>query len=203
MPSSEDPASWDDAELARRAAAREEKAWTELFRRCGPSARGMMRKVFLRAGAPDPAHEAEEALGSLALSLLERGGRVLLAYRPPAPLGFYLSLIARREAFRILRKRKRSVSLDKAEEIPAPLPEVPPATPEEIRSALDALPSRDRLALRLCYWKGMRQEDIAPVLGVQPSSMGALMTRARSALREALERKSEESRPDFPSRRGI
>lgn len=184
----------DDAELARRCAEKDDEAWEELLRRCGPAARGMMRRTFLRAGVPDPAREAEEAMGAFAALLLENDGKLLLAYRPPTPLRFYLALVARSAACRILRKRGREAFLE--EDLEAPVPDTPRASREEVSAALEALSSRDRLALRLFYWEGMRQDAIAKVLGVSPSGMGPVMTRAREAFRKALEGKSEESRPN-------
>ena len=185
----------DDAELARRCAEKDEEAWEEFLRRCGPAARGMMRKTFRRAGLPEPAREAEEAMGSLSAALLENDGRALLAYRPPTPLRFYVALLARSTACRILRKRGREILLgDEEQEVE--VPEAPPATAEEVHAALEALAPRERLVLRLFYWEGMRQDAIARALGVSPSGMGPLMTRAREAFRGNLERKSAESGPD-------
>lgn len=143
-----------------------------------------MRRVFRRAGLPDPEAEALEAMGSLAAALLERNAHLLRAYRPEVPLRIYLGMVARSVALKLLRKRRIVLPLE-AEPL-APLPPELPGDPERLHAALARLPARDRLMLRLIYWQGMNYEAAAAVLGVQPGTVGSLLTRARETLRQAL-----------------
>lgn len=191
----EDPEQWSDLELALRCAARDDAAWRELLRRAGPHAAGAMRRVFARAGVPDPAREASEALGSVVEALLGRDASLLRSYRPLAPLAVYVAVVARNVALSLLKPRRVHLSL----EAPAPggkaLAELLEAGAdpggvgtELLESALASLPAREQVALRLAYWEGLSYAGIARVLDVAESSMGMLMTRARKRLRDALER---------------
>lgn len=188
----------DDAELARRAADREEEAWEEVLKRAWPLARGMMQRTFRRAGLADAAREAEEALGSFAETLLEQDAKVLRAYHPPVPLPAYLAVVARNLACRLLDRKGKALPLG-ALDPPERIPETLPASPEALEEALGELALRDRLALRLFYWERMRQEDIARVLDVRPSTVGPLMTRAREALKRIIGKSAPESRSKPPS----
>lgn len=182
----EAPEAWRDEVLALRCVAREEAAWRELLRRAGPAARAMLQRVFSRAGLPEPAREAEEALGDLVAALLEKDASLLRAYRPVAPLKAYVAMIARSLGIKLVRKRRPSAPL--ADVAWQPPPEEDWPGPEQLALALPCLAPRERLLLRLVYWDALTYAQAAEVLGVSPESVGQLLTRARSALREALEK---------------
>ena len=55
-----------------------------------------------------------------------------------------------------------------------------------VRAALESLPERQRLALTLCHYQGLRQDDAAAVLGVSVAALESLLARARRAMRERL-----------------
>ena len=184
-----DPERWEDDELARRAAAREEAAWQELLRRAGPAAQEALRRVLRRGGASDPEGEAVAALTDWALVLLEREGETLKRYRPGVPLAVYLAAVARHVGFRILRARRRTLSLEDADPV-APIPETPEVELPQLREALAGLPPRERLVLQLLYWDQVGYEAAGRLLGIRPDSVGPLASRARARLREALLGKS-------------
>lgn len=172
------------AALALRCADRDDAAWRELLELAGPSAESVMRRVFRRAGVPDPSREAADAMGAWALALLARDGALLRAYREDrAPLSVYLAVVARSTAIRILEKRHPHRPLEEAEAPARLLGEEPAVELERLREALARLEPRERLLLQLVYWDAMAPEEVARVLGVQPGSIGSLLTRARAALR--------------------
>ena len=175
----------DDETLARRSAQRDPEAWEELLRRAGPAALGMIRRVFRRAGLPSADLEAEDAMGAWSAALLEKDGKVLLAYRPPTPLSAYLAIVARGVAHGILRRR-RGVRLADPSALKSPEPFEPQVSREALSRALDELEPRERLALQLVYWDGLAYDAVARVLAVQPSSVGPLVSRSRQALKEIL-----------------
>ncbi len=51
-----------------------------------------------------------------------------------------------------------------------------------LRTALDALPARDRLLLTLRYLEGLDYRAIAKALGLSPDSVGQLLHRAKERL---------------------
>jgi RNA polymerase sigma-70 factor, ECF subfamily len=56
-----------------------------------------------------------------------------------------------------------------------------------LRSALAALPERQRLAMFLRYYADLDYEAIAAVLGVAPGTVGATLNAAHASLRKRLE----------------
>lgn len=96
----------------------------------------------------------------------------------------WLRTVAVRQA--LMRARRREV-LDRVLSALRPTTD-PPLTAEDIdlRTALDSLPRRQRAAVVLRYYVGAEYEEIARSLGIAESSVGPLLTRARSSLRERL-----------------
>lgn len=179
----EDLSSCDDLTLASRCAAREEAAWEELIRRSG-AAEQAVRRLFVRAGMPDPEAETEEVMAALVAALLENGGARLKAYRPPVPLWAYLMVIARNLALNVLRRR-RPLALEAAGDL-GWVPAESPVDSERLSQAMERLEPRQRLLLQLVYWEGLGHDEVAPLLGLEPGSVGPLMTRTREALRKLL-----------------
>jgi RNA polymerase sigma factor (sigma-70 family) len=55
-----------------------------------------------------------------------------------------------------------------------------------VRAALAALPERQRTAVTLCHYQGMRQDEAAHVLDVSIDALESLLARGRRAMRERL-----------------
>src|SRR3954452_8258545 len=98
--------------------------------------------------------------------------------------------IARNAALDELRKRKRTAHL-------AADPEDVAAQPDEeadralrraaVRTALAALPSRDRELIALKFHAGLDNAELAAVLGVSVTNAGTLLHRAVTKLRKAID----------------
>jgi RNA polymerase sigma-70 factor (ECF subfamily) len=61
------------------------------------------------------------------------------------------------------------------------------AAGEAVRAALTELPARQRLAVVLRYGHDLTEREVADALGCRPGSAAAMLSRARSALRESPE----------------
>ena len=61
------------------------------------------------------------------------------------------------------------------------------AAVDDLRSALLALPERQRLAVFLRYYADLSYGQIADALGVRPGTVAASLHAAHAALREQLE----------------
>jgi RNA polymerase sigma factor (sigma-70 family) len=94
--------------------------------------------------------------------------------------------IARNAALDELRRRKRS----------ATLPADPPAPADEadlalrrtaVRTALAALPARDRELIALKFHAGLDNAEVAAVLGLTATNAGTRLHRVLTRLREALD----------------
>jgi RNA polymerase sigma-70 factor (ECF subfamily) len=56
----------------------------------------------------------------------------------------------------------------------------------DVTRAMDSLQPRERAMLWLAYAQGSSHDEIAKMVGVRPSSMKALLSRARRKLADAL-----------------
>src|SRR5258708_2794146 len=117
-------------------------------------------------------------------------------YDSTRPFTSWLYKVAANHCWDLLRRRK--IRQDKETEDLDTLPlEHPDAnqleqliekrTSEEVRKALDKLPSRARMALVMRYYSDMSYDEIADELGVRRAFVGVVLLRARHELRQALE----------------
>ena len=60
------------------------------------------------------------------------------------------------------------------------------AADRSLRAAVAALPERQRLVVFLHYYADLDYNAVAAILEIRPGTVGATLTAARSALREAL-----------------
>ena len=116
------------------------------------------------------------------------------------PFSAWLYTVAANHCWDLLRRRKLRQDLETGEVENMPLEHPDPGqleqlvqqrTSQEIRSAMDKLPSRSRMALVLRYYSDMSYDDIATTLGVRRTFVGVVLLRARHQLREILENIAE------------
>lgn len=64
-------------------------------------------------------------------------------------------------------------------------------TEQEIAAALNSLPDRQKEALILCYYQGLKAKEAAEILSVSQGALESLLFRARQTLKEKLNIKGE------------
>lgn len=93
--------------------------------------------------------------------------------------------------------RRREAPLESAPEPVDPGP-TPAARLEEaevrqrVGREIAALPERQRVALALCHYEGLRNIEAAEIMGVTVEALESLLARARRTLRERLEETASE-----------
>ena len=183
-----------DAELVQRALARDETAIRAIMqannRRLFRLARGILRNDS----------EAEDVVQDAYVRAFTHLDR----FRGDSSLSTWLSRIAMNEALGRLRRKppggEWSALSDgprEAEIIPFPLS--PPDDPEKsmaqreiqrvVEHAIDELPETFRLVFITRVIEGMTVEETADILGLKPETVKTRLHRARSLLRENVERK--------------
>ncbi len=178
-----------DAELARAAAAGDERAFSHLVAR---HKNGLYRLLRRYLGEPDEAHEAAHEAFIAAWSALGR-------YDPARPFGAWLRTIAinkARDRGRRLAFRRLVFGDRRPEDLPAGSQRDPGATPAEallekerlarLDRAIARLPRALKEPLLLTAIEGMSQMDAAAILNVTPKAIETRVYRARRALAEAL-----------------
>lgn len=136
-----------------------------------------------------------------AIDVLRGAGRL----RSPEALETWIHRIAVRKTMREVRKTRarllHEVSLGQLPEVLEPVSSAPlpddtaerEALRRAVRSAIQLVPERQRMALVLRYVHDLSQEQIAAALGVRLGTAGALLSRGREFLR------SSRSLEDFAS----
>ncbi|XSC43862.1 RNA polymerase sigma factor [Bradyrhizobium sp. RDT10] len=188
------PAESSDTELVRRALARDEAAVRAIMqannRRLYRLARGILRNDS----------EAEDVVQEAYV----RAFTHLESFRGDSSLSTWLSRIAMNEALGRLRRQRPAVEIDalpqrglKAEIIQFPLaasddPEKSMAQREiqhVVEHAIDELPEAFRLVFITRVIEGMNVEETAEILSLKPETVKTRLHRARTMLRDIVERK--------------
>jgi RNA polymerase sigma-70 factor (ECF subfamily) len=185
------PATLTDAELVRRALARDGDAFRTIMQRHNQRlyriARGVLRN---RADAEDAVQDAYvSAFTNLA------------GYRGEASLAAWLARITLNEALGRLRRERPTVNIDilqdkrtEAEVIPFPLSaqDDPERTMAQrqllqlVEQATDDLPETYRLVFVTRVIEGMSVEETAGLLGIKPETVKTRLHRARQLVRDQL-----------------
>ncbi|MBD0330393.1 MAG: sigma-70 family RNA polymerase sigma factor, partial [Thermoleophilia bacterium] len=133
------------------------------------------------------AAEAEDAAQQTFLSAY----RSLLAGRLPRDEAAWIATIARNECRGRIRKRMRApATTPLADDLPvaavADTAETAErnADVEQLRAALRDLPARQRTALALREFYGLRQDEVAAAMGIEQATVESLLWRARKGLEE-------------------
>jgi RNA polymerase sigma-70 factor (ECF subfamily) len=189
------PPGTGDSELVRRAMARDEAAVRAIIqannRRLYRLARGILRNDG----------EAEDVVQETYV----RAFTHLESFRGDSSLATWLSRIAMNEALGRLRKQRPNVDIDKlapgaleAQIIQFPLsavvedPEKSMAQREiqhVVEHAIDELPEAFRIVFITRVIEGMNVEETADILDIKPETVKTRLHRARTMLRENVEKK--------------
>jgi RNA polymerase sigma factor (sigma-70 family) len=161
------------------------EAWGELYRQYVLAIFHFCRRVM-------PTREdAEDATMDIFIKVRQKLGQ----YDSSRPFSAWLYTVAANHCWDLLRRRKLRQDLETGEIENMPLEHPDPGrleqlieqqSSQEIRRALDKLPTRARMALVLRYYADMSYDDIAATLGVRRAFVGVVLLRARHQLRDLL-----------------
>lgn len=166
----------------------EAAAWEKLIRqyqdRMAAAAAAALKRVKGRA---DPA-DVQDVCQAVLTSLWIDDRRRLRSYQGSAPLATWLAVICARTALNHIRtdSRKDGKRFGSISNVSRP-------TPDSLQEYLGRLPPRQRAAVVLRYYEGMRSREIADALGIQAASVTSTIGRAMRELRRVAARV-------FPSR---
>lgn len=169
----------DEAELLRQAAAGDQAASREIVDRHLPA---ITRYAYRLLG---DAAEAEDVTQETFLRLWRQARR----WKPRARLSTWLYRVAHNLCVDRLRVRKTRADAQ-PERPEGPLDAGELLERREVSSAvaqaLDELPERQRAAIALTHYEGLRNYEAAEVLEVSVEALESLLARARRQLRKRL-----------------
>jgi len=172
-------------EVLSQVRAGDADAWGELYRLYGPA---IFR--FCRRALPSK-EDAEDATTEVFMKVRQKLG----TYDSSRPFTAWLYKVASNHCWDMLRRRRIRQDLETGDLETLPLEHPDPSqlerlmeehTSKQVRSGLEKLPDRARMALVLRYYADMSYDEIGETLGVRRAFVGVLLLRARHQLREAL-----------------
>jgi RNA polymerase sigma-70 factor (ECF subfamily) len=172
--------SGSDARLAARARSGDVHEFSELVHLYDPA---MRRLAFRLLGSFDAMEDAVQAAYVKAF-------RSLGSYREEAQFGSWLYRITYNACLDELRRGRRRPSggsVVEDFESPVPGPERSVAAADTVRTALAGLPVEQRATVVLVDGEGFDNQSAAQLLGVAPGTVASRLSRARAALRRAIE----------------
>jgi RNA polymerase sigma-70 factor (ECF subfamily) len=185
----------DDLQRVERLIRGDSRAWGEFLDEYGPAVADAARFTLRRVLGTFPEGDVDNIVQVVFLALCDRGFHRLKLYQGRASLKTWLTSVTCRYALNHVRTEKRKGSLrlgsldDSAGEIPDPGALLPPGIEdrERVHGALERLPPRERLILKLFYFDGLSYRAIAEVLKIPANSVSPFLTRAKETLRKLVE----------------
>lgn len=160
-------------------------AWGDLYREYAPA---IFR--FCRRALPSR-EDAEDATTEVFMKVRQK----IAQYDSSRPFMAWLYKVAANHCWDLLRRRRIRQDLETGDVENLPLEHPDPSqlqrlleehSGQQVRTALDKLPARARMALVLRYYSDMSYDEIADSLGVRRAFVGVLLLRARHQLRDVL-----------------
>jgi len=183
-----------DDDLLARCLRRSLGAWEEFLARYRDGLRRAARITLIRVTGSASDDEVEAVVGAVLLALVKDDFAPLRAFAGRSSLEGYLNAITTRVALNHLRTERRKGwlrfrPLDAAAEAPAPDPAeaADPQALARLRQAMDQLPPRDQLILKLFHLDGAGYKEIASLMGLSVNAVSPALIRARQRIRALLE----------------
>jgi RNA polymerase sigma factor (sigma-70 family) len=179
-----DAPTYDDGHLLTVfAESGDESAFAAIVERHSGQVRSTARRVL------GDADEAQDIAQAVFLTLAQKARSL----RKDMPLAGWLHRVAWRLALDARksreRRRNREEQAMQESESPTPPPDDNQLPREELDAALERMPEKYRLPLVLFHLEGYSLSDVAECLGLNPSTVGTRLDRARDLLRRKLVRR--------------
>ena len=184
----------DEKQLIDRCIRGEPGAWELLVREYGPAvydgARFTLRRVLGSARDED----VENVYQGVLLGLCDRDAHRLKLFQGRSSFRTWVTSVAVRFALNYIRTEKRKGSLrtlaldGSATELPdrVLLPEDAEER-ERLHRALEKIPPREKLILKLFYFDGLSYRMIAEIMKIPVNSVSPFLIRAKESLRKHAE----------------
>lgn len=184
----------DEAGLLDRCVRRLPSAWEEFLSRYRDVLDRAARATLLRVVGSARDDDVEAVVEATLLTVVKDDFAALRSFAGRSSLAGYLQAIATKVALNHLRTERRKGwlrfrPLDAAADAPA----VEPAPIEEgpqrlaaLQRAMEQLPPRDRLILKLFHLDGAGYKQIAALLGLSMNAVSPALIRARQKIRALL-----------------
>jgi RNA polymerase sigma-70 factor (ECF subfamily) len=190
-----------DSDLIAGCIARDNAAWRLFLERHGGLVHGAIVALLAKFSIGEPA-VAEDIFASVVEKLLADDCAALRQFKSDSKFTTYLVSIARNKTYDHLRATRRRPTVSLASPVGGADGGDQTTLEQMIASALDldremetrltleeilgGLPTRDRLILKLYYIEGMKDKDVAELLGLSVDAVSARKSRALKRLKASV-----------------
>ena len=182
----------DDLDLVRACIARGTGAWDEIVERFGPAVHDAARFTLRRVLGSTQEEDVDNVVQGVFLGLCDKDFHRLRLFQGRSTLRTWLTSVTSRFALNYIRteKRKGSLKFMRLDDSAADLQEretlaaLPPDERERLFRAMEQMPERDRLLLKLLYFDGLSYKSIAEMLAMPLNSISPVLLRAKESLRK-------------------
>jgi RNA polymerase sigma-70 factor (ECF subfamily) len=186
----------EERELVARCIRGEPRAWERFVEDYATPIHDAARFTLRRVLGSVKDEDAENVVQGVLLGLCEREAHRLKLFQGRSSLRTWLTSVTTRFALNYIRTEKRKGSLRHAalDEGARELPDrdLEPADAEErerLYRAMDRLPPRERLILKLFYFDALSYRSISALLRIPVNSISPLLIRAKESLKREVERR--------------
>jgi len=184
----------DERQLIDRCIRGEAAAWELLVREYGPAVHDAARFTLRRVLGSARDEDVENVYQGVLLGLCDKDAHRLKLFQARSSFKTWLTSVTARFALNYIRTEKRKGSL-KYLALDAAAAELPDRDlmsgdadeRERIHRALEKLPSREKLILKLFYFDGLSYKAVAEVLRIPVNSVSPLLIRAKDSLKKHAE----------------
>lgn len=168
-------------------------AWREIIRQYAALIAHAARETLKRVLGSVESNELEDILQSVWTSLCEDNCRRLRSFESRCSLSSWLTILTTRRTIDHIRTQKRkgslrNISLEVVEaDLVKDLHRNPDYAGDEDRdllhNAMEQLPEKQRLLLKLYYFDRLSHQTIAEMLHLSPNTISSSLMRARQSLK--------------------
>jgi RNA polymerase sigma-70 factor (ECF subfamily) len=183
----------DESDLLARCVQRIPSAWEEFLARYRAVLERAARSTLLRAIGAVREDDLEAVVEATLLGIVKDDFASLRSFAGRSSLEGYLQAITTKVALNHLRTERRKGwlrfrPLDAAADVPAAEPQttVDPQQLAALQKALEQLPPRDQLILKLFHLDGAGYKEIAALLGLSLNAVSPALIRARQKIHALL-----------------
>ena len=184
----------DERQLIDRCIRGEAGAWDHLVREYGPSVHDAARFTLRRVLGSAQQEDIENVYQGVLLGLCDREAHRLKLFQNRSSFRTWVTSVTVRFSLNYIRTEKRKGSLkylaldDSAAELPDR--DLLPNDAEErerLHRALEKIPPREKLILKLFYFDGLSYKSISEIMRIPVNSVSPLLIRAKDSLRKHAE----------------
>ena len=184
----------DERQLIDRCIRGETSAWELLVRDYGPAVYDAARFTLRRVLGAAREEDVENVYQGVLLGLCDRDAHRLKLFQGRSSFKTWLTSVTARFALNYIRTEKRKGSL-KTLALDASAADVAGRDllsedvddRERVHRALEKIPPREKLILKLFYFDGLSYKAVAEILRIPMNSVSPLLIRAKESLRKHAE----------------